>query len=174
MLALLLKVFEKYSRQMKDNKSIISIWKIILLLETNNLIWTQVNSNLNIYHYIYIYIYVCGKHFTYQANIYIYIYVCVCVCLATLKSFDTIKQSLCKWQYIYIYIYIYTPIGLVGRVFDNGSGDWGSILGWVIPKTQRMVLDASLLNAQHYLVGIKGKLEQSRKKSSALLYTSVL
>ena len=27
-------------------------------------------------------------------------------CLATLKSCDTMKQSVCGWQYIYIYIYI--------------------------------------------------------------------
>ena len=30
------------------------------------------------------------------------------------------------------------------RVFANGPGDWGSIQGWVIPKTQKMVLDAAL------------------------------
>ena len=27
------------------------------------------------------------------------------------------------------------------KVFANGLGDWGSILGRVIPKTQKMVLD---------------------------------
>ena len=31
-------------------------------------------------------------------------------CLAILKSFDTMKQSVCGWLYIYIYIYIYTYI----------------------------------------------------------------
>ena len=31
-----------------------------------------------------------------------------------------------------------------------------------------MVLDASLLNTQHYKVRIKGKVEQSRERSSAL------
>ena len=31
-----------------------------------------------------------------------------------------------------------------------------------------MVLDASLLNTQHYKVWIKGKVEQSRNSSSAL------
>ena len=35
--------------------------------------------------------------------------------------------------------------------------------GRVIPKTQKMVLDASLLNTQHYKVRIKGKVEQSRE-----------
>ena len=34
-----------------------------------------------------------------------------------------------------------------------------------------MVLDASLLNTQHYKVWMKGKVEQSRKWSSALSYT---
>ena len=29
------------------------------------------------------------------------------MCLATLKSSDRTKQSVCGWQYIYIYIYIY-------------------------------------------------------------------
>ena len=54
-------------------------------------------------------------------------------------------------------------IGLVVRVFANGPGDLGSVPGRVIPKTQKMVLDASLLNTQHYKVRIKGKVEQSRE-----------
>ena len=60
----------------------------------------------------------------------------------------------------------------MSRVFANGLGDRGSIPGRVIPKTQKMVLDASLLNTQHYKV-IKGKVDQSRDWSSALPYTSV-
>ena len=57
-----------------------------------------------------------------------------------------------------------TPdIGLGVTVFANGPGDLGSIPGRVIPKTQKMVLDASLLNTQHYKVRIKGKVEQSRE-----------
>ena len=35
-------------------------------------------------------------------------------------------------------------------------GDLGSIPGRVIPKTQKMVLDATLLNTQNYKVRIKG------------------
>ena len=50
----------------------------------------------------------------------------------------------------------------MGRVFANGLGDLGS-----------MVLDTSLFNAQQYKVRIKGKVEQSLKRSSALPYTSV-
>ena len=40
----------------------------------------------------------------------------------------------------------------MGRVFPNGPGDGDSIPGQVIPKTQKMVLDAVLLNTQHYKV----------------------
>ena len=68
--------------------------------------------------------------------------------------------------YIWIYIHIYI-------VFANGLGDLGSIPGRVIPKTQKMVLDASLLNVQDYKVRIKGKVEQSRERSSVFLDTLV-
>ena len=64
-------------------------------------------------------------------------------------------------------------IGIMFRVFANGPGDLGSIRGRVIPKTLRMVLDASLLNTQHYKVRIKDKVEQSRERGSALPYTLV-
>ena len=64
-------------------------------------------------------------------------------------------------------------IDLVGRVFANGPGDLSSIPGRIIPKTLKMVLDASLLNTQQYKVCIKSKVEQSRKKSSALPYALV-
>ena len=64
-------------------------------------------------------------------------------------------------------------IGIMVRVFANSLGDLGSIPGQVIPKTQKMVLDATLLNTQHYKVRIKGKVEQSRERSSALPYTMV-
>ena len=47
-------------------------------------------------------------------------------------------------------------------------GDWGSISGQVIPKTQKMVLDSGLLNTQHYKVKIKGKVEQAREWSNAI------
>ena len=58
-------------------------------------------------------------------------------------------------------------------VFVNGPGDWGSIPGQVIPKTQKMVLDTSLLNTQQYKVCIKGKVEQPREKSGTLAYILV-
>ena len=53
-------------------------------------------------------------------------------------------------------------IGMTVRVFANGPGDMDLIPGRVIPKTQKMVLDASSLNTQHHKVRIKGKMEQSR------------
>ena len=59
------------------------------------------------------------------------------------------------------------------RVFDNGVRDLGSIPGHVIPKTSKMVLDASLLNTQQYKVGIKSKVEQSRERNSPLPYILV-
>ena len=61
----------------------------------------------------------------------------------------------------------------MSRLFANGPGDLGSIPGRVIPKTLKMVLDASLLNSQQYKVRIKSKVEQFRERSSALPYTLV-
>ena len=48
-------------------------------------------------------------------------------------------------------------IGLMSRGIASSLGDWCSIPSRVIPKTQKMVLDAALLNTQHYKVRIKGK-----------------
>ena len=64
-------------------------------------------------------------------------------------------------------------IGLVGRVFANDPVDLGSIPGRVIPMSLKMVLDTALLNTQQYKVRIKGKVERSRERSSALPYISV-
>ena len=76
--------------------------------------------------------------------------------------------------YIYIYIYIYIPAHFQeGRVFANGQADLGSIPGRVIPTTLKTVLDTSLLNSQQYKVRIKGKVEKSRERCSALPYTLV-
>ena len=72
---------------------------------------------------------------------------CMCVCL-------------CVCVYFYI--------RLIGRVFTNSPRDRGSIPGWVIEKTKKMVLDTALPNTQHYKVQIKGKVDQSREWSFAL------
>ena len=49
------------------------------------------------------------------------------------------------------------PLDLMSGVFANGPGERSSILGRVISKTPKMVLDTALLNTQHYKVRIKGK-----------------
>ena len=61
----------------------------------------------------------------------------------------------------------------MSRVFTNGPEDQGSIPGRVIPKAQKMILDAALLNIQQYKVKIKDIVEQSREWSSTLPYTTV-
>ena len=59
-------------------------------------------------------------------------------------------------------------IGLLERVFAKALGYLSLIPGHVIPKTLKMVLDTFLLNTQQYKVRIKGKVEQSKERSSAL------
>ena len=66
-----------------------------------------------------------------------------------------------------------SDIGVMVRVFANELGDLGPIPGRVIPNTQKIVLDATLLNTQHYKVWIKCKVVQSRERSSALSYPLV-
>ena len=61
----------------------------------------------------------------------------------------------------------------MSRVFTNDPGDQGLIPGRIIPKIQKTVLDAALLNTQHYKVRMKGKVEQFTEWSSALPFTSV-
>ena len=50
-----------------------------------------------------------------------------------------------------------SPGQLANTLFPNGPEDRGSIPSRVIPKAQKMVLDATLLNTQHYKVRIKVK-----------------
>ena len=64
-------------------------------------------------------------------------------------------------------------IYLIISPFAHDPGDLGSIPCRVKPKTFKMVLDTSSLNTQQYKIHIKGKVEQSRERSSALSYTSV-
>ena len=52
-------------------------------------------------------------------------------------------------------------------------GNLGSIAGRFIPKTQKVVLDASLLNTLHYKGRFKGKVEQSWERCSVLPYILV-
>ena len=62
----------------------------------------------------------------------------------------------------------------MSRMFANGPVDLGSIPGRVIPKTHKMVHDATLLNNQNFKVRFKGKLEQSREWSSSPLHFGVV
>ena len=72
-----------------------------------------------------------------------------------------IYTSLCRQDNV-------CAIGLMSREFTNDPGDRGSVPGQVIPKTQKMVLDAVLLSTQHYKVRIIGKVKQSKEWSSIL------
>ena len=63
------------------------------------------------------------------------------------------------------------------KSFDSrqGAGKLGLISGRVIPKTQKMILDTSLFNNQHYTVRFKGKVEQFRERSCThTLYLGVV
>ncbi len=70
--------------------------------------------------------------------------------------------------------YLSPFIDQMNRVFSNGSEDQGSIPSRAVPKAQKMLLDAALLNTQHYKVCIKGKVEQCRERSSAPLHIGVV
>ena len=74
---------------------------------------------------------------------------------------------------IMVILYPNWTFALMSTVFANGHADRGSILGQVIPKTQKLVLDAAFLNTQHYKIRIKGKVEQSKEWSSAFPYTAL-
>ena len=52
---------------------------------------------------------------------------------------------------------------------ETGFNFWSSHT----KDSKKMILDAALLNTKRYKVQIKGKVEQSRERSCALLYTSV-
>ena len=115
----------------------------------------EINTEMYIYIHISIFIYIYIYTFLYL-YVYIYIYTHLYICI-----------------YIYIYIYINWFIRQEGRVFANCPGDWRSIPGRVVPKTLKIVLNTSFFNTQQYKVHIKGKVEQSWKRSSALPNTSV-
>ena len=55
------------------------------------------------------------------------------------------------------------PFSIMVRVIANGSGDQGSIPDRVMKQTQKMVLDASILNTQYYKIRIKGNLNNPGK-----------
>ena len=105
--------------------------------------------------YIYIYIYICGSlSFLYLRHL-----IGLCIKMFILKVYRYVDIS--------VYLRPSSLIGLVGRVFVNCLRDLSSIPRCVLPKTLKMVLDTSLFNTQEYKVRIKGKVEQSRVRSSA-------
>ena len=71
------------------------------------------------------------------------------------------------WQINPSRLFNTSDIGIIVRVFANGPGDWVQSQVGVIPKTEKMVIDDSLLNNQHYNLQIKGKVDQSWERSSA-------
>ena len=80
--------------------------------------------------------------------------------------FNYLKSYNCVQTNDYYQIEIITWNYIMVRVFTNGPGDQNLILGRIIPKTQKMVLDTSLVNTQNYKVRIKAKMKQSRERSS--------
>ena len=73
----------------------------------------------------------------------------------------------------YKYFRIGSYFSVILYIKNMNFSDTVEILGRVIPKTFKMVLDAALLNIQLCKVWIKGKVEESRERSSALSFTSV-
>ena len=82
----------------------------------------------------------------------------LCVCPYILRAENNIIELMGKLRTLK------RAIGLMNRVFANGPGDQGSIPDQIVPKTKKMVIDAALLNTQHYKVRIKNKVEKSREK----------
>ena len=90
-------------------------------------------------------------------------------------SYKSILKRCDLFIYIYIYIYmyfIYICIVLVGRVFANGPGDWGSIQGQVITKTQKMIPPCLTLSIIRYVSRVSGAIQG--KEWHSLLHLSVV
>ena len=75
---------------------------------------------------------------TFSLSLSLYIYIYITNCLNTIFVYLSVPS-------LYIFLYIYRPIGIMVRVFANGSGDRGSIQGRVIPKTQKWYLSPPCL-----------------------------
>ena len=90
----------------------------------------------------------------------------------TCERYIFIKKCVRLFIEVHHYVWLcsaYICICVCMRLY-NSPREWSSIPGPVIPKTQKMVLDAALLNTQHYRVRIKVKVEQSRERSSTSVY----
>ena len=95
----------------------------------------------------------------------------------------TIVFSVCPHSCIYVcvrvlaclFIYVYIYISCTGH-WNNGSSvrQWPGRPGFTPWSSHtKDSKNASLLNSQHYKVRIKGKVEQSRERSSTLPCTSM-
>ena len=94
---------------------------------------------------------------------------CVCVCVCDLLG-NTLQATLFLNDLLELIYFETVRWFHISRMFAYGLGDQSSILGRVT-KDWKMVHDTALLNTQQYKVRIKGKVEQSRERSSALPYT---
>ena len=72
-----------------------------------------------------------------------------------------------------MHLIILCTIGLVGRMFTNGPGDQGSILGRVIPKTQKWYLMPPCLTLSTLRYGSRVKWSNPENGLSVLPYISV-
>ena len=132
----------------------------------------------------------CNEKFLWSKVFLVFVCVCVClcVCVCVCVCVCGLYLRIAVWSYMWLLMCVwwhmcrmaelrlfheYILLIIMVWVFANGPGDRDSIPGKVIPKTQKMVLDAALLNTQHYKARIKGKVEPSRERSSALPYTLV-
>ena len=74
---------------------------------------------------------------------------------------------------VHEYVCVCICIGLLGRAFASGQGDQCSVLGRIIPKTKKWYLMPHCLILSIIGYGSRGKVEQSRERSSPLPNTSV-
>ena len=80
-----------------------------------------------------------------------------------------INCKICACKFI-IEIVVYSLFGLIGSI-RQWPGRPGFNPRSSHTKDSKMVLDDSLFNAQHYKVGINGKVDQSGENSSVLSHT---
>ena len=95
------------------------------------------------------------------------------ICHFTKKPNQNITWTL----FIQILIYLYNPTQWHSRAVSHKLHSYskdGKLISVVWPLVLLMVLDASFLITQHYQVGIKGKVDQTKERSSAIPYTLVL
>ena len=131
------------------------IWVIFLWFLFSNINFEMIDFNSISTHLGVIYAYILWN---YIDCTFIFRFLCSCF----FRLIDSFKGNL-FWLFLCLEVWEYLYLWLC----------YWSILGWVISKTQKMVLQGTVINTQHYKVWIKGKVNQSREWSSTLSYTSV-